>query len=94
MPFKKDIETESGATARHWRVESFSVDFRASRLLAQVSGYTSKANFLAGKKPLMHYEKRWDGSNFPFSSNGTEPILPTIEAAFLADPFFSGASAD
>ena len=91
MAFRLEIEQESGATARHWRVSYLEVNYDQRYLRAIVNGYVSRAAYEAGKSPLTAKSFEYAGDAFPLLSGQSQNVIQAIEAKVLSEPVFSNA---
>jgi hypothetical protein len=94
MAFRKDIELETGATAKHWRIATLAIDYDEKALRVVVSGYLSKVAFTAGKAPLVTHAFSYNGDAFPLLSGQAQNIIQAVEAKVLLEPIFSGSVGD
>lgn len=61
MPLRIPVQNEYGLTADYWVITHLNVDFYRKTVEVEIGGWTSKAKFTAGYKPLV---------TLPFSAGG------------------------
>ncbi len=88
------VAMPNGVVVSHWKIDALRINYRERKASVVVSGYLTKTDFNAGKKPVTTKQFSFIDTAFPYTEGASENITNITYDKLALDPYFAAATSD